>query len=373
LFKNKKYDGLSLRETVIVSSPLAIVYHPLWKNIFSQAFGWAKGDVLCLSSLPHSTFYSLPNWIEWIGFYSFWIFYSFFYPRVSMTQNDTAEILVMKILFVILSIFLLECVFNFLTTFPNVSKYCKDGTVVKQFLIGVLAIVPAMLQDTVRFSVKVLNVQWYQLCCHFDWMDGQKDHVVSMRFSLLIRNVVFLLTVVFWHMDGSFSLLPIAVVAVIIVVWSRAQFWNEDVYRQDYLQSIPPLLPEHLQTTKPCSTATFLTKTSCNSSGDKTVSHDVQPTTLLGNPFVVLAYQRTGSNYLCGRLHNHNYNQILMHSEVFNEEKVYYYLPKELSLSEMWKEKWNIFTRNANPFQFIIDIFTTVPYTRASSNSVLTL
>jgi glycosyltransferase involved in cell wall biosynthesis len=363
--KTKNMTPYHLRETVIVSSPHALVYHPLWRNIFSQAIGWAKGDVLCLSALPYSTFYSLPNWIEWIGVIFLWMLFSLFYPlTVSLIQTDSTVMLGIKALVVMFSIFLVECIFNFLTIFPNVQKHCKDDSIIKQLMIGCLAVAPSMLQDTVRFLVKLSNGQVYQFCCHFDWMDGQKDHVVSMRLSLLIRNIVFLLIIGSLCGDmnafGSFSfssLLTVAIIVAIIAVWSRAQFWNEDVYRQDYLQSIPPLLPDQL---KLCSTTITSATTSSNNE-----HNDTKSTTLLGQPFVVLAYQRTGSNYLCGRLHNHN--EILMHSELFNEEKVYFYLPKKDTLHESWKEKWNIFTRNANPYHFLIDIFTIFPYLLSST------
>ena len=51
------------------------------------------------------------------------------------------------------------------------------------------------------------------------------------------------------------------------------------------------------------------------------------------NVFVVLAYQRTGSNLLCGQLHNHP--RLLMHNEVFNDVRCFSYLEIESDPSWM--------------------------------------
>lgn len=54
------------RNEVIVAVPEARAEHPFWNNISRQVIGWACGDVRCLSALPLKTFFTPPNWIEFI-------------------------------------------------------------------------------------------------------------------------------------------------------------------------------------------------------------------------------------------------------------------------------------------------------------------
>ena len=62
--------------------------------------------------------------------------------------------------------------------------------------------------------------------------------------------------------------------------------------------------------------------------------------------FVVLSYQRCGTNLLCGRLHNHP--DIIMHNELFNELAPY---------SPVWTSgafgPWNVYERDRNPQGFL--------------------
>jgi glycosyltransferase involved in cell wall biosynthesis len=345
--KNKAPDYL--RESVIVSSSKATVRHPFWTNIFSQAIGWAKGDVICLSTLPHSTFYALPNWIEWI---------TILIVNCLLFQGGVYD-LIMTVR-ISLAILTTECAFNFFTVFPNVQKLKRESYFM-DVMIGLIAIAPSMVQDASRLLVKLSRGQLFQLCLHFDWMDGQRDHVVGSRFALLIRNIVFLLIV--WSFNTTSkcsSVLSSLLIVGIIVVWSRSQFWNEDVYRGDYLQAIQPLLQENHQIISTMKTMEEEHEgTSCDTAGESLLPNQMK---LLCQPFVVVAHQRTGSNYLCGRLHNHP--EILMHSEVFNEEKIYLYRTKDQPLSDSWN--WNVFSRNKNPFQFLLDTFTVFPFSPSS-------
>jgi len=65
--------------------------------------------------------------------------------------------------------------------------------------------------------------------------------------------------------------------------------------------------------------------------------------------FVVLSYQRCGTNLLCGRLHNHP--DITMHNELFNELAPY---------SPVWRSgafgPWNVFERDRNPQGFLDEV-----------------
>jgi hypothetical protein len=77
------------------------------------------------------------------------------------------------------------------------------------------------------------------------------------------------------------------------------------------------------------------------------VEHKPQPT-----KFVVLAHQRTGSNWLCGILHQHA--QIHMHNELFNEMR-------PLSYHEPLGLNWTYETRDAHPRAFLDFIWGTSP------------
>jgi hypothetical protein len=346
-----------LREEVIVSAPLAKVMHPFWSRILSQAIGWAQGDVICLSTLPHSTFYALPNWIEWIVILTaFWIIPAMTRWVVVYWSQPVESAGIMNGVpltsFLIVAIFFMECFFNFLTALPRVNHVERvDSSTdisawsrsLRQKGLGLFAIAPLMVQDVARMVSKLSRGQVYQFCLHFDWMDGQRDHVIATRFTLLVKNLVFLFLAALISSPDWTSLRALiltALICVVVFVWNRSQFWNEDVFRQDYLQGLQPFLPP------------TLTQDS---------SHAADQAALLGQPFVVLAYQRTGSNYLCGRFHNHP--DILMHSEIFNEEKIYLYNSKQdQTFTEHWTKTWNIFTRNKDPFKFLLDIFTTIPF-----------
>jgi hypothetical protein len=74
-------------------------------------------------------------------------------------------------------------------------------------------------------------------------------------------------------------------------------------------------------------------------------------------PFVVLAYQRTGSNLLCGRLHNHA--AVAMHNEVFNAARAWTYLDEDVRADPTWR--WDIFSRDADPLGFLVDLYTRQP------------
>lgn len=70
-------------------------------------------------------------------------------------------------------------------------------------------------------------------------------------------------------------------------------------------------------------------------------------------PFVILTFQRTGSNLLCGKLHNHQ--EIIMHNELFNNAKIWTYQNENLLADPTFH--WDIISRDANPIAFLEDIF----------------
>ena len=66
--------------------------------------------------------------------------------------------------------------------------------------------------------------------------------------------------------------------------------------------------------------------------------------------FVVLAWRRTGSNWLCGVLHGHP--QVLMHNELFNESDVHTY-----HRTDMVNGKWTYEQRDTHPGRFLREMF----------------
>ena len=315
----KNMEPFDTRNDVIVSVPEAKVQHPFWNNILGQVVGWARGDVKCLEALPHSAFYALPNWIESIlvaavlAWVLGWQLHTLFCILVSIVTAD-----------VILSL---------LTVFPRTPTTHNFAL---RLIIGLLAVLPAMSQDVARLYYKISRGYVNHVFLNFDWMDGQGDHVAAIRFSHLVRMVVYVLftnaAMPFMTngADGSIaSVASIVSLLVIGVLWGTAQYFNVHATQHEYIRTIKPLLTHDVSSGAP-------------------------------QPFVVLAYQRTGSNLLCGMLHNHP--DIYMHSEVFNEAKIYSYSNQNESVEPdaEW-DAWDIFKRNQTPRKFLVDLFRHVP------------
>ncbi|KAL3924944.1 MAG: hypothetical protein SGILL_000734 [Bacillariaceae sp.] len=68
--------------------------------------------------------------------------------------------------------------------------------------------------------------------------------------------------------------------------------------------------------------------------------------------FVVLSWKRTGSNLLCGILHNHP--EIIMHNELFNPIDIFTYHPKVFQ-SDL---RWTVLTRDLFPEDFLDFVWT---------------
>jgi hypothetical protein len=73
--------------------------------------------------------------------------------------------------------------------------------------------------------------------------------------------------------------------------------------------------------------------------------------------FVVLSWKRTGSNLLCGILHNHP--EITMHNELFNPIDIFTYHPDSLlQNSESKDHRWTFLARDLWPAVFLEHIWT---------------
>ncbi|CAB9518602.1 3-beta hydroxysteroid dehydrogenase/isomerase family [Seminavis robusta] len=81
--------------------------------------------------------------------------------------------------------------------------------------------------------------------------------------------------------------------------------------------------------------------------------------------FVVLCFRRTGSNWLCGMLFNHE--EILMHNELFNENGVHTYYK-----SDVLANNWDYEGRDVNPSGFLDFMFSPHKFAkfRVTSNNM---
>ena len=248
---------------------------------------------------------------------------------------------------IMLSIFLLELTMNVITVQQHSfhESLYHNNKKLQNIIITFLAVLPSISQDIARMYTKFSSGYIFQLFLHTDWMDGQGSHVEATRLSLFIKSISTIIMLSYFsilpHKQLMIKSIHLSALGLIAMAWSKSQFFNEKAYEMDYIAH--QLKPFNL-----------LTQNVQNTLSGNIVNGHIHTHT---QPFVVLAYQRTGSNWLCGRLHNHR--EILMHSEVFNENKIYYYHTtgeKGGGFHPFWK--WNIFTRNQYPENFLLELFT---------------
>lgn len=239
----------------LVSVPGARVMHPYWARPLAQVIGWATGDVLCLTTQAQSTFVAPPNWAV-IGACSLLLKR----PDLAILATGTEIAL-------------------------NAVLYCSHVFPGAPIATPLLAAVPPMLQDVVRLVSKLRRLRFEQVLRHFDWMDGQENHVTASQLALLLKGAAFAAVAVGTSTSVSLQARAVAALAVTGIA--------STLYRGLGLQLPAPLSASSL---------------------------DLDPTSRV-MPFVVLASQRTGSNLLCGYLHHHP--MIAMHNELFNEKKIY--------------------------------------------------
>lgn len=263
-----------LRESTLVSVPEAVVHHPFWPDIFGQIIGWAQGDALCLEALPHSRFYAPPNWIEAI--FLVILASAFRLLPTALGWQQAAACL--------LCIFLSECLLDILTVMPNTPRRMNPLLRIK---LAALAILPAMAQDVARLRSKLLRGRIILLFCNFDWMDGHDGiygHITMTRLGLLFRNMlwtVLLFCCIYWgRLTWTQISLCATFVTLLILLWSSSQRFDARKHHDELtLRSLTGLPPLPLM---------------------RQIAEEGGP-----RLFLVLAYQRTGSNLLCGKLHNH--------------------------------------------------------------------
>jgi LPS sulfotransferase NodH len=282
-----------------------------------QVVGWALGDVRCLSALPSRAFYICPNWPEWI-------------ILVSISAICMSDPLGLRGRLVEVSAYvvLLEAMIAIISAFDAVSS---DLPLHLRFAASMVAAHLPMIQEAARLAYKILNFQLLHVCQRFDWMDGQNGYVFATQTASFFKNLAyFSLALVVPQNSSEVRELQIALiflsVGAVCFSWNELQrkFHKASVAKA-ITSSMPPLpieFPPEVQV-----------------------------------PFVILSFQRTGSNLLCGKLHNHP--EVVMHNEIFNEAKIFSYMETELSADSTWT--WDIHSRNLDPVRFLTDLFKKSP------------
>ena len=291
------------RDQLFVSVPGARAEHPFWNKILQQVSGWASGDVLCLETHPHNTFYAPPNWIETILFIILHASYQYFFEHIcSLVQMQ-------RVCLACVVVFLFEAFLVIFTLQPT--KELMRESWIRRVAVNILAVLPSLLQDFVRLRSKIARLKFYQICLHFDWMDGQSQHVVKATWNEIFKSVLrgLLLYILSSQQTTTFAMI---LLVLMLVLWCLS--CRNDFSHMPPTAEIFPLL-----------------------------GFDKVDTTL--QPFVVLGYQRTGSNLLCGILHNHP--GIIMHNELF-QDKIHTYFPRE-----SWPEGFSEEVRCTNPTEFL--------------------
>ncbi|CAM9444379.1 unnamed protein product, partial [Heterosigma akashiwo] len=307
------------RTSAIVAVPGAVVHHPFWRNPLKQVAGWASGDILCLQELPHSTFYTLPNWIETcLGLvcYRLW-------SMVTTAQNMEDCLLHSAWLVQQVGLVLtLEIVL--LVPCCRVGDGARKLVGWKKLAVTFLSVLPSIIQDAVRLKVKLVRGYFYQIGLCFDWMDGQSNHVGIMQFTQLYKTILR--------------------VGIIMLMQNATNLHVAHLFMARPL-SFPfaPVMPA------------------------KSKELIIHQSPSFAKPFVVLSHQRCGTNLLCGILHNHN--EVIMHNELFHDQTVGTFHPHRI---EKLPGNFDLKRRDENPLQFLSFMFdpNTVKSCMTSRNQV---
>ena len=159
-------------------------------------------------------------------------------------------------------------------------------------------------------------------------MDGQRDHVAATRFSELVKASMGVLIVLAMRqpvLTSSFPLASVVLWLAFLYLWKTMSVFSREKEQQLLRQQLEPL-PMNFPTHGP-------------------------------QPFVILAFQRTGSNFLCGKLHNHA--EVVMHNELFDFAKIRTYMDKDKLANPACR--WDVFSRDKSPVAFLYDIFHREP------------
>ena len=252
--------------------------------------GWADGDVLCLESLPLSTFRATPNWIE----------------------TAFACLLFRRFDLVCLSI-LVEIILLVPRFFSNAAPTESLG---RRIVVAIVAVIPPMLQDIRRLRSKLIRLRVTHICLHFDWMNKTGNHTTERQLAIFSRTLAFSLAAIAMEAQGSTRIAVLVAFLLFCITWCI----NQTDLR---------IIPQILKAPRP-----------------------LNPDLSLGNtdvPFVVFAFQRTGSNLLCNLIGQHS--EVAMHYEIFNDKAIYAH-------DGTTTRDDAIKSRDLSPAQFLSDMYS---------------
>lgn len=145
----------------VVAVPGAKVCHPWWNNgglCYKHIRGWAWGDSLCLSEWTEKTYFTFPNWIEFIVC----ILPLFGY----FTRNWFGATISLMV------VVLLNHLIRGFSYFDEAKRVGKEGWYYSAFLaVGAGTVVSS--QEITRVFANLIRVRPYLLCRRMDWFDGQ--------------------------------------------------------------------------------------------------------------------------------------------------------------------------------------------------------
>mmetsp|Transcript_7212 Transcript_7212/g.10150 ORF Transcript_7212/g.10150 Transcript_7212/m.10150 type:complete len:1017 (-) Transcript_7212:189-3239(-) len=304
----KRKEAWHERNSCIIAVPGAKVLHLFWNNITKQVSGWASGDTLLLEVHPELAFFAFPNWVEWM------FVQTVLYLLLLMVHSLPLWLLLQSVLAVCIAELILSVIIVYQRT-----KFTES--ICNRLLQSVIGTWFLMVQDVTRLCVKLKRLQIYLIGVQFDWLDNQRGHVETVRISNFIKNMFVLSIMISLFYPSNLVKLISSIISILLLYfWCTSQHASvvSDIPLpfEGILQKIP----------------------------------DVQP-------FVILTWQRTGSNLLCGILHNHQ--DITMHSEVFHARKIHTFHENKWSDSKDWN--WTSKSRDEEPETFLKDLLLRTP------------
>ena len=305
-------------QKAIVAVPGAVAEHPFWAKILKQTAGWARGDVRCLEMLPHLTFYTLPNWSEWL-FFSF-VYASFLSSRAILTwMSSSGDVLAHLagtwVNFGYTAVLLVSIHVACRLVF-NAIHYSGPTAIIpsalRRSMVSMLSFIPEMVQDVTRVMSKVRRLKLNEFCMSFDWLDGQRNQPGAVhKFYFAFNLALFAATAGFPRAGPGplVYLMPITNQSISALDFKSALLTSLAIF-------VSPVLSEWIFKVPSLFHQWCIILRSKRAGSIKYIAQGVQP-------FVIICHQRSGSNLLCGLLNEHP--QIAMHNELFNGKNIYTY------------------------------------------------
>jgi len=175
IFQIKERHNWSRRTVVAV--PGAKVLHPWWNNgniCYKQIIGWAWGDSICLTEWGSRTFFTFPNWIEFIVPA---IIYCSFSNQHTFWRTIKAVILII-------------CVDHCWKSWYFFNRK-RDGLIKSPF-VALIASSVISCQEATRLLALMQRLTLSSYCRRMDWFDGQAQlQVTDIQIQSLILFLIF--------------------------------------------------------------------------------------------------------------------------------------------------------------------------------------